>query len=464
MKKIFLTSFIAVAGLMSSCSESFFELTPDDAVTTDKVYKTESDYKLALNGCYSKMQTQMDFYTELCEWRSDNLDLKAPTAGTQDRYNINKFCEAASNGIIDGIFANFNNGVYRCNMLLDRIDGATFDETKKAQYKGEALFIRSYTWFNMYRIWGPVVLADHVVTVNESLKMGRATEQEMYDAITGDLEQIVNNKMLPESYANADKGRVTLGAAKALLAKVYLTFKQPAKAVAVLETLIGKYSLQSNILDVFDVTKKNNPEIIFTISYNKTLPGEGHGAWYSLGNLNNETNQTEALLGSFYEGDKRKAAIEYVQLPGIKVCLMRKLYDTPDATTTQYGSDYIILRYADVLLMYAEALNEVGYSNSQSSPAMKALNEVHVRAGLTPLDISNFKNQAEFRKAILRERQAEFPYEGHRWFDAVRMGAIAEIAANKGININDYQARFPYPSTELQRINDTSLVWQNPGY
>lgn len=457
-------SAVVATGFFASCSDSFFELNPDDSVTTDKIYKTESDFKLALNGCYAKLTTQMDFYTEMGEWRSDNLNIKAPTAGTQDRYNINKFCETPSNGIIDGVFANFNNGVYRCNMLLDRIDGATFDEAKKMQYKGEAMFIRAYTWFNMYRAWGPVVLAKNVLTVNESLKAGRATEQEMYDAITGDLEAIVNGKMLPESYDKNNAGRASLGAAKALLAKVYLTFKQPAKAVPVLESLMGKYSLQKNFLDIFDVAKKNNSEIIFALSYNKTLPSEGHGAWYSIGNLTNETNRDPALDACFYEGDVRSSAIEYVQVPGVKVCLMRKYYDTPDATTTQYGSDFIILRYADVLLMYAEALNEVGFNSSQNSPALKALNEVHVRAGLSPIDIATVKDQAAFRKLILRERQAEFPYEGHRWFDAIRMDAIQEVAANKGLNIDAYQARYPYPSNELQRINNTSLVWQNPGY
>ena len=143
---------------------------------------------------------------------------------------------------------------------------------------------------------------------------------------------------------------------------------------------------------------------------------------------------------------------------------MRKFYDTPDASTTQYGNDQILLRYADVLLMYAEALNEVGYDSSADSPALQALNEVHTRAGLDPLNITDIPDQEAFRRAVCLERQKEFPYEGQRWFDLVRMGYAAEAVAAEGHAIQSYQLLFPIPNTELERINDTSLLWQNPGY
>jgi hypothetical protein len=457
---------VAASGLLfASCSDSFFDLQPDDQVSVDKVYTDANGFKLAVNGCYAKLQTQMDFYTEMCEYRSDDLYLNAPTAGTQDRYDISSFSETAANGILDDMWANFNNGIYRCNMVLDRIDEATFDESLKKQYKGEAMFIRAYTLFNMYRSWGTVPVARKVLSVSEALKVGRASESEMYTYIAGDLEQIINEGMLPTSYSAEDLGRVTLGAAKALLAKVYLTFGKYSEASAVLQSLIGgQYSLQSNILDVFDVDKKNNSEIIWAINYNKSIVSEGHGAWYSLTNLTDETNRTAAFDNLYTADDKRLEAIEYVQVPGVKVCLMKKFYDTIDSSTKQYGASNIILRYADVLLMYAEALNEISYSSSPSSPALAAINEVRTRAGLTPLDITDVPNQTAFRKAILLERQKEFPYEGQRWFDAVRMGAGIECAKNAGYDIQSYQLLFPIPQTELERINDTSLLWQNPGY
>lgn len=463
MKKVNIILMSLALGL-TSCGESFFELYPNDQVITDEVYKSQNDFELAVNGCYSKLQTQMNFFIEMCEYRSDNLYLNAPTAGTQDRYDIDQFQEKSTNGILDDMWANFNNGVYRCNLVLDRIDGAEFDEAKKNQYKGEAMFIRSLTYFNMYRAWGCVPITRKVVSVSESLGIGRATQEEMYDIIVGDLEEIVNNRLLPESYSGNDLGRVTLGAAKALLAKAYLTFKKPQEAANVLASLVGTYSLLPDIGDVFDVNNKMNKEIIFAIRYNKEIVGEGHGAWYSLTNLTDETNRTPALDKLYTTDDKRAEMLEYVQVPDVKTCLMRKFYDTRDASTAQYGPDFIVLRYADVLLMYAEALNEVAYEGSQNSKALQALNEVHQRAGLLPIDITDVPSQSAFRKAVLVERQKEFPYEGQRWFDVVRLGYASEVAAADGHNIQEYQQLFPIPNTELERINDESIMWQNPGY
>ncbi len=464
MKSIKTISVVVIAFLMGSCSDSFFELSPNDQVTVDQIYQTENDFKMAVSGCYSKLQTQMDYYIELCEYRSDNLFLNAPTSGTQDRYDIDQFKENAANGILDNLWANFNNGIYRCNMVLDRIDAANFDETKKQQYKAEAMFIRAYTYFNMYRAWGCVPISKKVVTVSEALGIGRATEDQMYDIICGDLKTIVDNNMLPAKYTGSDVGRVTSGAAKALLAKAYLTFKKPKEAADVLATMIDTYSLLPNIADVFDVNNKMNAEIIFAIRYNKQEVGEGHGAWYSITNLTDETNRTATLNHLYSTNDQRAALLEYVQVPGVKVCLMRKFYDTRDATTSQYGCDNIILRYADVLLMYAEALNEVGYNGSQTAPATVALNAVHTRAGLTPIDITSVPDQASFRKAVMLERQKEFPYEGQRWFDSVRLGGAQEAAAAEGHAIQQYQLLFPIPTTELERINNESIMWQNPGY
>ncbi len=286
----------------------------------------------------------------------------------------------------------------------------------------------------------------------------------MIDMIAGDLKSIVDGDMLPASYSGDNTGRATIGAAKALLAKVYLTFGKPADAVSILEGMIDTYSLQDNVEDVFSVSNKMNSEIIWAIRYNKEIVDEGHGAWYSITNLTDDSNQTATLKSLYTAGDARKALIEYVQVPGVKVCLMRKFYDTQDATTKQYGNDFIVLRYADVLLMYAEALNEVAYDSSASSPALAALNEVHERAGLDKLFINDVPDQNSFRKAVMLERQKEFPYEGHRWFDSIRLGGAIEAAEAEGHSVQAYQYLFPIPTTELERINNTELLWQNPGY
>lgn len=448
---------------MTSCGDSFFDLEPASSVTIDKVYKTASDYNVAVIGCYAKLQSQVNFYTECCEYRSDNLSLGAPTAGTQDRYDIDHFTEKPSNGILSSYWANFNNNVYRCNLLLDQIDGANFAENLKKQYKGEAMFIRALNYFNMYRIWGGVPATKHVVSAAEALKVARYSDEQMFDLIAGDLKEIVDNNYLPETYSSADMGRATSGAAKALLGKVYLTFHKWTEAKDILSQLIGKYQLVSPIAQVFNVDNKNNNEIIFAVHFNKEIEGEGHSYWYNLTNASDDTNQTSSLLNTFPTGDDRKDLITYVQVEK-NVRLMNKFYDTKSPTFKTVGNDQILLRYADVLLMYAEALNEIQYDASEGSLALKYLNAVRQRAGISNLTVKQLPTQEKFRKGILVERQREFPYEGQRWFDLVRMGFAKSVMAENGVEIKDYQLLFPIPQQEIEKVGNKSILWQNPGY
>lgn len=462
MKKILVLASLATL-LMTSCGDSFFDLEPASSVTIDKVYKTASDYNVAVIGCYAKLQSQVNFYTECCEYRSDNLSLGAPTAGTQDRYDIDHFTEKPSNGILSSYWANFNNNVYRCNLLLDQIDGANFAENLKKQYKGEAMFIRALNYFNMYRIWGGVPATKHVVSAAEALKVARYSDEQMFDLIAGDLKEIVDNNYLPETYSSADMGRATSGAAKALLGKVYLTFHKWTEAKDILSQVIGKYQLVSPIAQVFNVDNKNNNEIIFAVHFNKEIEGEGHSYWYNLTNASDDTNQTSSLLNTFPTGDTRKDLITYVQVEKT-VRLMNKFYDTKSPTFKTVGNDQILLRYADVLLMYAEALNEIQYDASEGSLALKYLNAVRQRAGISNLTAKQLPTQEKFRKGILVERQREFPYEGQRWFDLVRMGFAKSVMAENGVEIKDYQLLFPIPQQEIEKVGNKSILWQNPGY
>ena len=169
--------------------------------------------------------------------------------------------------------------------------------------------------------------------------------------------------------------------------------------------------------------------------------------WYYRGNTNGRTNASDKW---------QPTGIGMMKYINPKDCNTNngKIYDKVDCA----------IRYADILLMYAEALNEISYSNLQNSEAMVALNAVHTRAGLSPLQITELPDQDSFRKAIMLERQQEFPYEGQRWFDLVRMGGAKEAMKAEGHIIQDYQFLYPIPKTELERINNTELLWQNTGY
>jgi hypothetical protein len=317
----------------------------------------------------------------------------------------------------------------------------------------------------MYRIWGGVPTTRKPVSVSEALNIGRSSEEEMFNLIAGDLRQIVDESLLPDSYSGNDVGRITLGAAQTLLGKVYLTFHKNEEARNVLSQVIDKYSLLPNPGDVFDVNNKNNREIIFAIRFNKDVVGEGHGYWNSVSNPANATSPSPQLLACYTDpADLRKSLMTYVQAES-NVYVLKKFFDVKNSTTNNTGNDQILLRYADVLLMYAEALNDIAYSNSPASPALQSLNDVHTRScSSSPIAISSLPDKDSFRRAIMLERQREFPYEGHRWFDLVRMGYAKEVMAAIGHNIDDYQLLFPIPKSEIERINNPDLLWQNPRY
>lgn len=447
--------------LFTACSDSFFNLYPTDEIPSTQFYKTRSDFNTATMAAYAKLTGQVSYYTELCEYRSDNYFLSAPTTSTQDRYDIDQFVDRASNGILESLWANFNNGIFRCNIMLDKIDGANFDQKYKDQYKGEALFIRALTHFNMYRVWGAVPVTLKVISPAEALKVGRSTPEQMLQYMVDDLKAAAG--LLPDSYSGSDLGRATSGAASALLGKVYLTFHMWEEARDVLSPLIGKYKLQDTPAQVFDVNNELNSEIIFAVRFSKKIVGQGHGFWYTTVNINEPSMMSEELRKCYTDPkDKRKALIEYVKSGTTNV--VAKFYDEQDPVTNNVGNDQILLRYADVLLMYAEALNEIGYSADQESAALTALNEVHKRSGMDKILISSLPDRESFRRAILLERQQEFPMEGHRWFDLLRMGYAKEVMGKIGYEIKDFQFIYPIPKTELERINNTSLLWQNPGY
>ena len=215
----------------------------------------------------------------------------------------------------------------------------------------------------------------------------------------------------------------------------------------------------SDVRDVFDTNNKNNNEIIFPIRFNKEILGQGHGLWFSVSDLS-ISPFTSKLVNAFSEEDSRRGLIEFEPVGSLFV--PGKFFDTESAFRN-FGNDFIVLRYADVLLMLAEALNEQGYQASGS--AFEYLNNIRLRANLSPLTASELPDQASFRAAVLKERFLEFPFEGHRWFDLIRTNtARSEINSGIGISIQDFQLLFPVPQAEIEKINNPNLFYQNEGY
>ncbi|MEY8722964.1 RagB/SusD family nutrient uptake outer membrane protein [Bacteroides stercorirosoris] len=455
--------FILCAVFCLSSCEAFLDLSPDSQPNANDFYKTESDFNGAVIACYQTLRSYPTMVLDVLEYRSDNMFMPSFTSGSQDKYEINHFQDNKTNSLIADIWKNSYSAISRCNVMVDRIQGAGINADKKIQFESEARFIRAFHYFNLVRLFGKVPLVIHEITDEEALKTPREDINNVYEQIITDLNFALQ---LPGSYDDSDLGRVTAKAAEALLAKVYLTNGKYAEAKVSLGNIItnGKYDLLTDIKDVFDVNNEMNKEILFAVKYSKSLIDGGHGMWLSLSDVT-LAHFSSVLKEAYNANDKRAELIQYKKSGS--TYLPVKFYDTQDASTNQVGNDFIILRYSDVLLMYAEVLNELNFNTDITSKesGFYYLNKVRNRAGLPALSSVEVPSQEEFKKAILRERYLEFPLEGNRWFDLVRTGTVKEtIKSAYDIDVPDFRLIFPIPSAEVEKVNNPDILPQNPEY
>jgi len=249
---------------------------------------------------------------------------------------------------------------------------------------------------------------------------------------------------------------------------VYLTEQKWGQAATTLKTLLPTttnpygYTLLPNVADVFNVANKLNAEIIFAVHYDKTIVGQGHAQFYYFNKPIIDPN----LLNAYSSTDTRRDLLN-TQVVDANDSPIKKYYDTFDPTNKTLGYDVIVLRYADVMLMYAEALNEMAYSNDPTSDNFVYLNMVRTRAKAASFTPAQLPDQATFRTAILQERRLEFPFELQRWFDLIRTNTAIQAMANVGLvklTIQQYQFIYPIPIAQIQLINNPTLFPQNPGY
>lgn len=458
---------ITLSVFLSSCEKSFLTLTPPSQATADNFYKTTADITNAVTGAYSALRSGSMYtghFIYLMEVRSDNIEDQNPGANAGMNYNIDRFLALADNGVITDAYSALYASISRCNNTLAHLDVVT-DEALKKQYEGELRFLRALHYFQVVRLWGAAPLVLMPVTTDESKSIGRSSAAEVYAAIEADLTAAA--ALLPPTYTNnTDIGRATAGAAKTLLAKVYLTEKKYPEVVNTLRELVPSrdnlygYRLLDEVANVFDVNHKMNEEIIFAIRYDKTILDQGHGQFFGNPVLDPQ------LLNAYESGDTRRDLLNKVQL-NATAFQVKKYYDTFDPTTQRMGNDFIILRYADVLLMYAEALNEMAYNADTDSEQFRYLNSVRARAHASLFTSAQLTDQAIFRAAVLQERRLELPLELHRWFDLVRTETAAGALQNSGltsISIQPYQLLYPVPQGQIEVMNNSSLYPQNPGY
>jgi len=455
--------------IFTSCRKNFLELTPPSAITPDNFFKTAADATSAVNGCYASLASNNEYgsaFQVLMEERGDNvLDLDI-SAGSGVNYRLAHFTDDPSISLLYTTWVAIFNGVYRCNTVLTNIGAVKMDSVVKNRLRGEAQFIRALNYFNLVRLWGAAPVLTTVVSSDAAMNLKRDSVAVVYQQIEADLNFAAVN--LPLSYTGADVGRVTAGAAKGLLGKVYLYEGKYGSAAAVLQDVISSnvFSLLPNISNVFSASNKYNAEILFAVRYASGVTGQTHAFWYT--NNNNLPTIDSSIIKAYGAGDLRKTLTDAIKPTGLNFTGPRKFIDVPDATGNS-GVDFPVLRFADVLLMEAEALNEQAYNPAATAgTAFYYLNQVRQRAGLSALSAADLPDQATFRNEVYLERRLELPFECDRWFDLVRTGtAIAAIQADAGKGnptIDAHRFIYPIPQSELDIIHNPANFPQNPIY
>jgi hypothetical protein len=486
--RILLTAVLALS--LSACKKSFIELVPKTVVTEATFFKTADDYNQAVVGSYVPLRGIYNDAYVMGEMRSDNATYFA-SPGLQggqfsDKWNISGFLDITIN--MNGLnkYANCYVGIARTNAILDRIDNSTIDATLKANLKGQVQFLRAFYYFELVQYFGGVPLHLKEVTSVAEASLPRSSVDDVYKQIIADATSAAG--LLPAKQTTV--GMVTKGSAKTLLGYVYMTLKRYPEAQTALTDVTGLgYSLMPNYADIF--ANRNTAESIFEVQYLAGPQGQQNNfAFQFAPNISNVKNilgvsgdnsttggwnkPTPDLIAAYETGDTRKAAsIAFSFIDGngntVNDTYCKKYTHGPYANFNNAGDDWIVYRYADVLLLLAECLNEQG----KTGQATTYLNQVRARAGLA---VTTAASQTDVRIAIAKERRVELAFENHRWLDLVRTGQAISVMTAFGTTIkqqepylpaaaytNITQNRFIFPIPQSE-IDINPKLTQNPGY
>ncbi|RHR60712.1 RagB/SusD family nutrient uptake outer membrane protein [Parabacteroides sp. AF17-28] len=468
---------IALLGIgFSSCSD-FLEQNPQTDLSENDFYKTADDITSAVNGAYSSMQESNIYgnWYVFGEIPSDNTrNQLSGSVTSQDEFD--KFYIDTQNSYIADFWKAAYKVINRTNTVLGRIDGITINADLANRYKLECKFIRALMYFNLVRVYGDVPLVLKEISISESYDILREPKDNVYNQIIADLKEAQG---LPASYPTAEDGRATQGAAKALLGKVYMTLHKYAEAEAILGEVInsGRYGLLENTAgslnidgykEVFSPVNHNSKEGIFEIQFLKGGYGEGSNYANNFAPENSGTNVVTVggtggnnipemdIYNAYEEGDLRR---DFSMSLGyndnrkndewVESRYVRKFMDVP-YQGNDASNNYPVIRYADVILMYAEALNQ----NGKTAEACKYLNMTRRRGfgyqttETSPVDLQT-TDKTQFERMVEQERRVELAFENHRWFDLIRTGRAVEVMKSKGFSLNETNLTCPIPQKQI---------------
>ena len=472
MKKKILFIWLVTFSLIS-CQDDFLTITPETSLSSATFFTKEADFQQAVNGAYVPLRNiTNDRSWLLGEMHSDNTYYARNIlfGATEQQEDIADFAIPVANGVTANthVLNQYRLDyqiIARTNQVLALIDNVDFAEASKNNLKGQAYFLRAYAYFELVRYFGKVPLHLEPSTGRDDATLPLSSEDEIYNQIISDSKEAIN-LLPPKSVQEA--GRATSGAARTLLANVYIVQKKWAEAETVLMEIVNsnEYQLIPNYADVFSTStgNKNNMESVFEIQflegsaglngffiYNflprpmtseelKTITGTSNPQ-----PLTGEGNNipTPDIIAAYEPGDERKdASIAFITFSGSlrddKVYPYIKKFAKTHSLHNNHGTNWPIYRYSEVLLFLAEALNEQGKDGSLY------LNMVRDRAGLGDAT-------GDMREAIYQERRVELAFENKRWFDLVRTGRAVEVITAYGARIKSNPQDYYYPAGAAAR-------------
>ena len=468
MKTIkYILPLLSACILAGACTKQL-DQTPPTAKVLSKFFTTQNEAEEYVNSVYGALQ-RVGLYGQyvpvIAEIPSDNTWDQVPANDNGYAGQLDLFSTISTNGILSQNWSDSYVAIQRANVVLNRIDAVTYQyDSLKTARKGAMKFIRALVYFNLVRTYGDVPLVTkETVNPNDYFGQGRTKKDSVYTQILKDL-----NEAIPALQPVADqKGGAIRTAAQALLGKVYLTLGQYQNAATALSGIVasGVHSLLPSAANVFSISNELNAEIIFAVQFASGVNGntEGSGLQQQSSPSGFESGAkghnlpTRYMYNLYSSTDLRKGSYVDTTKQGVPYC---KKYAANTSNPADGGSDFVVLRYADVLLMLAEADNESG----NATDAVKYLNMIRNRAGLV-----NFAStdQGLLRNEIALERQLELIGEGHRWFDLLRTGNAVQVmnayfqATAQNITVKDTYLLMPVPQDQVD--TDPSIK-QNTGY
>ncbi|GAA4803756.1 RagB/SusD family nutrient uptake outer membrane protein [Olivibacter ginsenosidimutans] len=473
-----------VAGLISlSACESRLDIAPVTNLTDATFYRTEEDAKSALGACYASIYNP-DIFHDLVT-TDDAIPFLTGDAARPLVWRYDITPETNYLRFFPGAYQSIN----RSNIVIKRLPDIPMDEQLRNRYIAEAKFLRALAYLTLVRFYGGVPLVTEPTEGAENLELARAAVADVYALIEADLQEA--EQVLPPKYTGADVGRATSNAAKALMARMYLfragtdansPFWQQAaqKTKEVIDE--GSFGLYDTFADAFALSARGGKENIFEIQYLTDVSGHGLGRGYGVrgapiypGGGAGIARPTASLYQLYTEADQRRDVtfitsytyngkttnLSITDPNPANAISFQKLWDKTAQTNGGEGTSVPLIRFSDVLLMYAEAQNEVNHG--PDALAYEALNRVRTRAGLN--SYAGLDYQA-FKEAVWQERRLEFAFENMRWFDLVRTGRLidavkAENSFDRNALIKPFHTLLPIPQ---QDIDNNPLLEQNPGY